>query len=106
MKLSRLTPFALSSLLLLCANTLAQDQKPVCLPLFPVKVDGKWGFIDTSGKLRILAQYSDVNEFGELTVEGAAVAMGDLWGFIDNKGDWVLEPRFHLGRTASTILRP
>lgn len=96
MRLSRLTHFVLSLVLLLCANTLAQDQKPPDPRLFPVKIDGKWGFIDTSGKLRIPAQYSDVNEFGELSAEPAAVATGDLWGFINNKGEWVIEPHFHL----------
>jgi WG containing repeat len=96
MRVSRLVPFVLSSVLLVYVNALAQDQKPPALRLFPVKVEGKWGFIDTSGELRIPAQYSDVNEFGELSVEGIAVAMGDLWGFINSKGEWVVDPRFHL----------
>jgi hypothetical protein len=96
MRVSRLVPFVLSSVLLVYVNALAQDQKPPALRLFPVKVEGKWGFIDTSGELRIPAQYSDVDEFGELSVEGIAVAMGDLWGFINSKGEWVVDPRFHL----------
>lgn len=96
MRLSRLTHLVLFSVLLLCASTPAQDQKPPGPRLLPVKVDGKWGFIDTSGKLRIPAQYSDVDEFGELNVKPVAVATGDLWGFIDNKGQWLVEPRFQL----------
>jgi hypothetical protein len=82
--------------MLLCASALAQDQKPPDPALFPVKIDGKWGFIDTSGELRIAAQYSDLDEFGELSVGTSAVGANELWGFIDRKGNWVVEPRFHL----------
>lgn len=99
---SRLMHFALSSVLLLCASALAQDQKPPDPPLFPVKIDGKWGFIDTSGKLRIAAQYSDLDEFGEISVSPSAVAANDLWGFIDKKGNWVVEPRFHLAENCGS----
>jgi len=96
MRLSSLTRLVLSSVWLLCANALAQDQKPNNSRLFPIKVDGKWGYIDASGELRIPAQYSDVDEFGELDVEPVSAAVGDLWGFINKEGEWIVEPRFHL----------
>jgi WG containing repeat len=96
MKLSRLVALAVFSIALLHASALAQDHKPAASRFFPVKVEGKWGFIDPSGDLRVPAQYSGLDEFGELSVEGTAVAIAQLWGFINTKGEWVLGPRFHL----------
>jgi hypothetical protein len=96
MRLPALFRFLLLFALLLWGGTLGQQQKAHDQELLPVKIDGKWGYIDTSGKLRIAAQYSDVEDFGELSVDLAAVAADHLWGFIDYKGNWVIEPRFHL----------
>jgi hypothetical protein len=56
-----------------------------------VKKDGKWGFIDTSGKLVIPDQFDEVGPF----MEGlASVKLGSQWGFIDNTGSYAINPQF------------
>ncbi len=79
------------SVMLVCVDAFGQDQKPPAPQLFPIKIDGKWGFIDTEGHLRIPAIYSDVGEFSEGL---APVSMDELWGFVDGSGKWVVQPLF------------
>jgi hypothetical protein len=49
----------------------------------PVKVNGKWGYLNKEGKLAIAAQYDKVLEFTE---GHAAVKKGDAHFIIDTKG--------------------
>lgn len=56
-----------------------------------VKKNGKWGFIDTSGKVKIDYQFDDALSFSQHL---AAVKQGDLWGYISLKGDVVIKPVF------------
>src|SRR4029450_12130870 len=52
----------------------------------------KFGFIDTTGKMVIKPQFSDVEPFNEGL---AAVAVKqDAWGFIDKTGKFVIKPLF------------
>lgn len=53
------TLIALLTSLLLCQIALAQTQ------LFPVRVDRKWGFVDTKGNLVVRPKYDAVGEFGK-----------------------------------------
>lgn len=47
--------------------------------------DGKWGYADENGKVIIMPEYDDVEPFvGEVSV----VRKGDLWAFIDKKGNY------------------
>jgi len=56
-----------------------------------VQKDGKWGFIDHSGKLAIPNQFSSVGPF----IEGLArVQLGNLVGYIDKSGQYVINPQF------------
>jgi hypothetical protein len=64
--------------------------------LLPVKIEGKWGFINLNGRIVIPAQYYNKPEFSEGV---AAVCLKGLWGFIDETGRFVLEPRFHETRS-------
>ena len=65
--------------------------------LAPVKIKGKWGFIDNTGKVIINAEYEEVNKFSEGL---ASVAKLDIktkekkWGFIDNKGGIKIDFQF------------
>lgn len=56
-----------------------------------VKLNGKWGFVDTSGQLVLEAVYEDARSFGSGV---AAVKQGDAWGFILASGREVIAPRF------------
>lgn len=51
--------------------------------LIPVCKQGKWGFADPNGNIKIKIQYSDVRHFSEGL---AAVKKDGKWGYIDTKG--------------------
>jgi hypothetical protein len=57
-----------------------------------VKKNGKWGFIDTAGELKIDYKFDDAQSFsGHL----AAVKEDELWGFINLHGDMVIAAEFY-----------
>lgn len=58
---------------------------------FQVEQDGKWGFIDNSGKLVIPVKFSQVQSFAEGL---AAVQYQGKWGYIDESGAFSIEPQF------------
>lgn len=62
----------------------------------------KWGFIDSSGKLVIQAQFEEVLAFSE----GLAAARQGKWGFIDKSGKFVIEPLFEEVSSFSEGLAP
>ncbi len=59
--------------------------------LFPVKEDGRWGFIDGDGRLSGPVQFDFADEMHE---GRAAVRLGDLWGYVGATGDVAVSPRF------------
>lgn len=65
--------------------------------LAPVKLNGKWGYIDPSGKIAIAPQFEDGAPRYSIGVfrEGLAeVKIGSQWGFINKEGRVVIPPRF------------
>lgn len=58
-----------------------------------IKLDGKYGFIDKSGKMVIKNEYSDARSFSN----GVALVKKDdgLYGFINKKGEYSINPRFY-----------
>lgn len=66
----------------LCGLALIQD----------VRESGKWGYIDGEGKEVIEMQFSQAGSF---FADGyAIVKIGDQYGVIDKKGDFVLRPKY------------
>ena len=63
--------------------------------LASVKVEGKYGFIDTKGNFAINPQFGSVGSFSEGL---AVVVIGSYeegkYGFIDTKGNYVINPQF------------
>lgn len=53
--------------------------------------DGKYGFVDTSGRIAIPLVYEDARSFGN---GYAGVMIEGKFGFIDKAGNLVIEPRF------------
>lgn len=56
-----------------------------------VKKDGKWGFVDSKGKMVIKPQFLDAGSFSNGL---AAVNIDGKWGYIDKTGKVVIEQQF------------
>lgn len=108
---------SLLCLLLFGIHPAIQGQRPV---LKPVSLDGKWGYADESGRIVIRHQFEEVGPFSDGL---AAVAIGtdpnaksfisghskegfyhiqlireDLrWGYIDESGEFIIQPQFNYG---------
>ncbi len=59
---------------------------------------GKCGYIDSTGKVLIDAQFGEAGVFSEGL---AAVRMGKLWGYIDKTGKVLIDPQFDLAEPFS-----
>ncbi len=60
-------------------------------PLFPIFQDGKYGYIDKTGKIVINPQFTDSSSFSEGL---AKVRIGKKYGYIDRTGKLVINSRF------------
>jgi hypothetical protein len=63
--------------------------------LYPVSVEGKWGYIDKTGTIKIQPQFVGALDFSD----GLATVLmvdGDVqkWGYVDTSGTTVIQPRF------------
>jgi hypothetical protein len=88
------TNFALTALtvafILFCAFPAQSQEKEKTL--YPVLHEGKWGYINPSGKLVIKPQYNDAQHFSE---ELAVVKFTDgYWGYIDTAGKRVTKENY------------
>ena len=62
--------------------------------LVAIKIDGKCGFADKTGKIVITPQFDEAYPFREGVT---CVRIRSRWGFIDKTGEWVIErKRWHL----------
>ena len=59
--------------------------------LASVKLNGKWGFIDKTGKEVIPIKYDNAGSFSERL---ASVKLNDKWGFIDKTGKEVIPIKY------------
>ena len=57
----------------------------------PVKLNGKWGFVDANGKEVISCKYDDVIRFSESL---AGVKTNGKWGFINKAGKEVVSCKY------------
>ena len=55
-------------------------------------VNGKWGFVNTSGKVVIQPKYLNPGFFSE-GLAGVTDNFGNS-GFINKKGEWALSPKY------------
>jgi WG containing repeat len=54
-----------------------------------VKVQGKWGFVDTSGQMVVAPQFDECGGFTNGLVE---VKVGKKFGYIDKTGKYIWTP--------------
>jgi hypothetical protein len=96
---SQIISIVLLALVLTACSLKSQEKKEVAL--FPVTKDGKAGYIDTKGEIKIPLQYDAAEPFSEGL---AAVKQGDRWGYINADGEMLIQPilsmpsSFHDGR--------
>jgi hypothetical protein len=76
---------------LLCALALADAPSAVPAPLFPVVKDGKWGYVDRTGKVVVAPRFDAAGRFSEGL---APVRLGRQLGYADATGALVLAPEF------------
>lgn len=55
------------------------------------RINGKYGYIDKTGKLAIPPQYEEAGAFSDGL---APVQVGGKWGFIDTSGNLIIKPQF------------
>src|SRR6266568_6376956 len=83
----------LLTLLLSAMLLAAQPQSQNAKTLFPIDKDGKWGFIDRTGKVVIPIQFDSANDFHE----GLALVIAKAKKlFIDASGRVVITPQFDI----------
>jgi hypothetical protein len=68
-----------------------------------VKVNGKWGYSDKSGKMVIAPTFETASTFSEGL---ARVEIATAWGYINNRGKFVVRPQFTLAYDFSEGLAP
>ncbi|PAW78088.1 MAG: hypothetical protein B9S33_19880 [Pedosphaera sp. Tous-C6FEB] len=66
---------------------------PPQVELYPVSVNGWFGFINPRGELAIEPRFADVSDFSE---DLAGVKHDGVWGFINPAGVKVIEPRYNM----------
>ena len=84
-----------SALLCGCVLVMAGCGSPDSIPetsgIYPVSIDGKWGYIDNTGTIKIQPQYDSAQPFSESL---AVVRLDGKWGYIDTSGTTVVQPQF------------
>lgn len=75
-------------------NVINLDEEIESIDLYPVEVNGKWGYIDAKGNIVIPPKYRGGFDFSE----GLAAFISDNGksGFINKKGEVVIEPEFYV----------
>ena len=68
-----------------------------------VKKNGKWGFIDTDGTIKIDFMFDDALSFGQHL---AAVKIGDYWGYAGRDGRIAIEAAFLIAKSFSNGSAP
>ena len=69
-----------------------EEAEPFSEGLAAVKKDGKWGYIDTTGKYVIKPKYEEASDFFDNGL--ACIQINGKWGFIDKTGEFVTPPQF------------
>ena len=70
-----------------CKWTMSEYSSGFSSGFLRVVENGKYGFVDTDGKLRIAPEYDKAENF---SADRAAVSKGGKWGFIDSRGKLVV----------------
>ena len=91
------------ALILLCIASIAYgENSQIIRELFPVEVEGKFGYIDKTGKIVIAPKFDYASGFTEGLAE---IRVGNpetgLFGYIDTSGKIVIKPKYQSAGTFS-----
>src|SRR3990172_9166167 len=76
-------------------STTGLDNPSAEAALFPIRVDGKWGYIDRQGRVVVEPQFDEAYPFSEgLGRIGVDQKTAGKFGFVDATGAIVIEPQF------------
>ena len=70
---------------------------PYCNGLAKVKMNKKWGFVDTTGAIIVKAKYDEVGNFSEGLARVRVASTGNStkgWGLVNTSGDEIVKPMF------------
>jgi len=74
-----------------CAEEQAKPEEPASGGLFQIVRQGRWGYMDRTGKVVVAPKFANTGEFSEGL---GAVQVGDKWGYVDGTGSMVIKPQF------------
>lgn len=94
MKVNLLKFAVLLSVLVFNCSLTSFSQKVYNNGLFRVYINGKVGFVDSSGKIVVQPKYDSVSDFNSQCNCATAKNEENLWGIINIQGDWIVPPKF------------
>lgn len=82
----------------LSTSVFAEVQAEYAGCLYPIRVDGKWGYMNYAGETIITPEWAYAGEFanGAAVVSAKGSAEDDTDGLIDTKGEYILPPRYSI----------
>jgi hypothetical protein len=81
----------LITLILTFSSITFAQTKDKAMPLFWIQENGKYGYIDKTGKVVIKPQFENTMGFNEGL---AATKLNGKYGYIDTEGNWAIKPQF------------
>jgi len=98
----KLSAFYLTIIAFVLFGRFSMAQVPTSQILLPVEINGKWGFIDSSGKIAIEPTFDYVESFSEGLAPFKQIINGkDKFGYINPKGEIIIPAKFEDAREFS-----
>ena len=90
-----LRPLLLAFLVLALAGCdfLGGNDEPAAPRLYPVRIDGSWGYIGVSGRIAVVPRFEAAEDFSEGL---GAVQIGGLWGYAGSGGNVRIPPQYRV----------
>lgn len=70
--------------------------------LYAKEINGKWGFVDKNGELKVQNEYDMVTEFNEYGFAG--IKKDGKWGVINSNGEVIQEPKYKISWINPTFI--
>ena len=61
--------------------------------LYPIRVKGKWGYINRKGETVLQPQWDEADDFSDGMAKVGIMSGTEMhYGFVDQKGQWMVQP--------------